>query len=158
MTLSQVVRGCVANYFSAELAPATVGKSNQVDFSGTCPWLGNIRVELERRREDPVNNVVKAWRQASDNPKEQPFTLVHIFSGFYSSQAAKIENARFVGEKMNAWAEANGRRIKYVAISFDFKPPSGDADPDLSNAVAKQIHEQLCRQLENVLPKPTNVK
>jgi len=153
MTLSQVVRASVGDYFHADLAPEMrFGQTNQVDFSGASPWLGGIRVELERRREDPVNNVVKAWRQARDNPNKAHFTLVHIFSGFYSSRRAKLENARFVGEMMSAWSDGNGRSIKHVAVLFDFEPPSGDADPTVSDAVAQQIREQIRHQLEERIP------
>jgi hypothetical protein len=154
LTLSQAVCGCIGDHFAAAFAPeSTLGPANQVDFVGACAGLGSIRVELERRREDPVNNVVKAWRQAFSNPDDPPFTIVHVFSGYYSSRRAKMENARFVGERMCAWAEANGRRIKYLAIAFDFEPPSGDANPVLADVVAKRIRDQILNQLEEVFPK-----
>ncbi len=57
------------------------------------------------------------------------------------------DNAEFVGARMNEWAERTGRGIRYQAVSFDFEPPKGDSDPHLSDAHAKQIHDQICRQL-----------
>jgi hypothetical protein len=61
MTLSEVVRASVADCCDTDLSrEMCFGKANQVDFSGRSALIGNIRVELERRREDPVNNVVKA--------------------------------------------------------------------------------------------------
>ena len=124
MTLSDVVRASVADYCDMDLSPETrFGQSNRVDFAGRSPLIGNIRVELERRREDPVNNVVKAWRHAKENPTDPPFILVHIFSAFYSLGKAKFENARFVGEMMNAWADAGSLGITYVAVLLDFEPP-----------------------------------
>jgi hypothetical protein len=156
MTLSQAVCACIGEYFSTEFAPEMrLGKANQVDFSGKCLPVGNIRIELERRREDPVNNVVKAWRQASENPGEPPFTLVHVFSGFYLSKRSKMENARFVGEKMCEWAQANGHKIKYVALSFDFQPPSGDGDPSVPDVIVKQIRDQIRQQLEDQIRRST---
>lgn len=152
MTLSDVVRTCINEALSAQLEGEwTAGPSNRVDFSGVSSRHGRIRVELERRREDPVNNVVKAWRQACRKPEES-FTLVHVFSGYYSSRRAKRDNARFVGERMNEWAEGHRREIRYQAVSFDFEPPPGDSDPHLSNAEAQQICVQICRQLNSNVP------
>ena len=152
MTLSDVVRTCVNEAFSARLESEwTAGPSNRVDFSGNSPRHGKIRVELEKRREDPVNNVAKAWRQACEKTEES-FTLVHVLSGYYSSRSsrrAKRANAQFVGERINEWAEANRREIRYQAVSFDFEPPSGDPDRHLSDTEAKQIRDQICRQLKS---------
>ncbi|HWP60605.1 MAG TPA: hypothetical protein VNL14_22110 [Candidatus Acidoferrales bacterium] len=159
MTLSEVVRASVADCCDADLSRETrFGKANQVDFSGRSALIGNIRVELERRREDPVNNVVKAWRQAAENPSEPAFILVHIFSGFYLSRRAKFENARFIGEMMNMWADTSGRSITYVAVLLDFEPPMGDADPIIGDAVAQTIREQIRRQLDGRIQKRTITK
>jgi len=158
MTLSQTVRAVVAEYFCAEFAAEMkLGQANQVDFWGNCLRVGNIRIELERRREDPVNNVAKAWRQADENPSEPAFTLVHVFSGFYSSESkrATMVNARFVGEKMCAWARANNRGIRYVAVSFDYEPPRGSGDPILPDTIANQIRSQISHQLQDLIPKST---
>ena len=157
MILSEVVRASVADCCETGLSrEMRVGKANQVDyFSGRSPLIGNIRVELERRREDPVNNVVKAWRQAAENPSEPPFILVHVFSGFYLSRKAKFENARFVGQMMNSWADASGRGITYLAVLIDFEPPMGDADPVVVEAVAQTIRGQIRRQLEGRIQKVT---
>jgi hypothetical protein len=159
MTLSQAVCAFVAEYFSAEFAAEMrLGQANQVDFSGKCVQVGNIRIELERRREDPVNNVAKAWRQANENPSEPPFTLVHVFSGFYSSKSskrAKMDNARFVGEKMCAWAQANNRGIRYVAVFFDYEPLPAGGDPILPDTIANRIRDQIFHQLQGLIPKPT---
>lgn len=150
MFLSDVVRTCVNEALAAGLESEwTAGPSNRVDFSGISPTHGRIRVELERRREDPVNNVAKAWRQACEKAEES-FTLVHVFSGYYSSRSsrrAKRDNAQFVGARMNEWAERTGRKIRYQAVSFDFEPPARDSDPHLSSTEAQQIHDQICRQL-----------
>ena len=105
-------------------------------------------MELESRREDPVNNVVKAWRQACENSSES-FSLFHVFSGFYKSRSAKRDNARFVGERLNEWAQRDRREITYKDVSFDYEPRQGDPDPCLSRSEAEQISDQIRRQLED---------
>ena len=125
-----------------------------MDFFGVSPGHGAIRVELEKRREDPVNNVAKAWRQACEKTEES-FTLVHVFSGFYSSSSsrrAKQANAEFVGERFNEWAQVNRRAIRYQAVSFDFEPPPRDSDHHLADTEAKQIRDQIRRQLKSSEP------
>lgn len=156
MTLSDTVRASVAAYCETDLSPETrFGKSNRVDFAGRSPLIGDIRVELERRRQDPVNNVVKAWRHAIEDPTAPPFILVQVFSGFYSVGNGSFENARFIGDMMNAWADTANRRIAYVSVLLDFEPPKGDADPLVDDVVARDIREQICRQLEGRINKKT---
>ena len=153
MTLSEVVRVCVESYLSVQLRPeGMLGRANQVDFVGDSPRYGAIRLELERRREDPVNNVVKAWRQASESLGDPPFMLVQLFSGYYSSRPAKMENARFVGQKMEEWAKATGRRSRYIAVSFSFEPPSGDANPIVSAEMMDELRKEISNGLRNALP------
>ena len=149
VALSDVIRTCIGKVLSVNLdSEWTAGPSNRVDFSGVSSKLGRIRVERETRREDPVNNVAKAWRQAHEKTGES-FTLIHVFSGYYSkgSRRAKRDNAQFVGDRMNEWARDSGREIRYKAVSFDFDPPSGDLDPHLSSTDAKQICDQIRGQL-----------
>ena len=149
VALSDVIRTCIGKALSVNLdSEWTAGPSNRVDFSGVSSSLGRIRVERETRREDPVNNVAKAWRQAYEKTEES-FTLIHVFSGYYSkgSRKAKRDNAQFAGDRMNEWARDNGREIRYKAVSFDFEPPSGDLDPQLSSTDAKQICDQIRDQL-----------
>lgn len=153
MTLSQVICDAVSQYFSADLTCETrLGESNHVDFSGSSASCGCIRVEVERRREDPVNNVIKAWRQAKESPVEPGFILVHVFSGFYASRRAKMENARFAGQMMSDWATSIGRSIKYAAILVRFTPPLGESDPVVGGVVAQEIRDDIQRQLEQQVP------
>jgi hypothetical protein len=150
MTLTETVRAAISDCCATELSRETrLGNANQVDFSGRSTSLGEIRVEFERRREDPVNNVVKAWRQAVENPTESPFTLVHVFSGFYLSKKPKVENARFIGNMMNKWAASQDRPIEYVAVLLDFEPQMGDADPIIDDSVGQTIAAQLRRELDS---------
>lgn len=81
-------------------------------------------VEIEMRREDPVNNVIKIWRWIEESPtKGQPkrAVLFQVFSAFYERRRAKMENAQFAGRKMAEDLEC----IQYRAISWDLNPPVG---------------------------------
>ena len=160
MTISEVTRKCLCDYFSIRLESEHLkGPANTVDFLGISPEHGEIRVELEKRRADPVNNVVKAWRQAHESPDEPSFTMIHIFSGYYrGANISKFENARFVGERMAEYGE--GCKIKYVTVSFGFEPPENPArlpEPDLSETVERQIYDEIHRQLETLLPISTRI-
>lgn len=155
MTLSEVVSRCIGDCLSVQLTPErSLGPTNKVDFFGVSPEHGDIRVELERRREDPVNNVAKAWRQAYYNPDEPPFILVHVFSGHYSAtrqaRFAKSRNARFAGERMTEWAKTKGRGIRYVALSFDYEP-TGAADHAIPEIDRIRICDQIRSQLQVAL-------
>lgn len=158
MTLSEAIRKCISDYFAVRLeAEHRKGRANTVDFLGISPVHGEIRVELEKRRADPTNNVVKAWRQAHENPAERSFTMVHVFSGYYrGANSSKLENARFVGERMVEWGE--GRGIKYVAISLGFEPrenPERLPETDLPETAKRLICDEIRRQLDAALPSST---
>ena len=150
MTFFEVVRASVSDCCATDLSrERRFGKANQVDFSGYSALIGNeIRLEIEGRREDPVNNVGKAWRQATENLNEA-FILVQVFSGLYGRKRAKFENARFVGEMMNKWADSNGRNVRYVDILLDFEPPQGDRHAIIEDAVAETIRQQIRSELES---------
>ena len=136
VTLSEVVRKCINEVLSVKLeSESTAGRSNRVDFSGALLSYGQIRVELEMRREDPVNNVAKAWWQAHEKTEE--------------SRRPKRDIAQFVGERMNEWAERSDRKITYKAVSFDYEPPQGGGDPELSVAEAEDLRDRVRRQLRD---------
>ncbi len=152
MTFTEAVKLAIEKYFNINLASEQKrGKANQVDFIGLSSQIGEIRIELERRREDPLNNVVKAWRQAIDNPNEQPFTLIHIFSGFYVSKKSKLENANFVGERMNEWAKITNHKIRYITVLLEYTPPSGNSDPIITDDIIQSIYDQVDIQLQSKL-------
>lgn len=152
MTFTEAIEFAIEKHFNINLeAEQKRGKANQVDFIGFSSQIGEIRIELERRREDPLNNVVKAWRQAMDAPNEQPFTLIHIFSGFYVSKKSKFENANFVGERMNDWAKATNHKIRYIAVLLEFTPPSKNSNPILTNDEIQKICDQIDMQIQSNL-------
>ncbi len=149
MTFTEAVKLVIENHYGITIQPEQKkGKANQVDFVGLSPQFGEIRIELERRREDPLNNVVKAWRQVKENPNEQGFILIHIFSGFYISKKSKFENAIFVGERMNEWAKVTNCKIKYISILLDFIPPPGDSNPIVKTDEIQKINDQINTQIQ----------
>lgn len=150
VTLSEAVCACISRVLSVGLErEVSVGRSNRTDYYGKHPQLGEIRVECELRREDPVNNVAKAWWQAGANTDES-FTLIQVFSGFYRKKKSKRDIAKFVGERMHEWAEQNNRDIKYAALSIDYEPPEGSGDPMLQAEKAKDTYDQIRPQLQKL--------
>lgn len=79
-------------------------------------------LELEMRREDPVNNVVKLWRTIEECLRGRMLrriVLIQVFSAFYKPGSAKKANATFAGTKM---AEAL-RNAQYKTFDWDLTPP-----------------------------------
>ena len=151
MNFTEAVKIAVENWCHCALtSEIKLGKANQVDFMGTHSKYGEIRIELERRREDPLNNVVKAWRQATENINEE-FLLIHIFSGFYISKKSKYENAIFVGEQINLWATSTNRKTGYLPIILDYIPAKGDSNPILTETEAHNITTQVREQLDKAI-------
>lgn len=151
MTFSEAVKSALEEWGNISLqSEKKIGKANQVDFIGSYLNLTEIRVEIERRREDPLNNVVKAWRQAVDEFNNESFILLHIFSGFYKSKKSKMQNAIFVGERMNEWALSKNRNIKYVPVLLDFTPPPGDSNPNVDQDTIDSIKSQIANNLAQI--------
>ena len=151
MNFTEAVKKAVENWCNCDLTTETkVGKANQVDFTGLHTKFNEIRIELERRKEDPLNNVVKAWRQASQNLNEE-FLLIHIFSGFYISKKSKYENAVFVGKQINSWAIYKNRNIIYLPILLDYIPLKGDSNPIVTENEAIHISYQVKEQIDNTI-------
>jgi hypothetical protein len=79
-------------------------------------------LELELRREDPVNNVIKIWRAIENDPhtySQGHLVILHAFSEFYQSHKSKMENAVFAGQKMVHAIH----RLSYKPLMFDLLPP-----------------------------------
>jgi len=79
-------------------------------------------LELELRREDPVNNVIKIWRAVENDPhtySQGHLVILHTFSDFYQAHKSKMENAVFAGQKM---AHAINKLL-YKPLMFDLLPP-----------------------------------
>jgi hypothetical protein len=155
MRLSDYIHSVLAAHLGIDLEKeVSLGTANQVDYFGVSDVHGTIRVEIERRREDPLNNVVKAWRQTFDASMDDDFTLIHIFSGFYQkSKITKRLNAEFVGQRLVDWATEQGRTIQYWSIGLSFCPPRGDADPELTEEEQVEIAQEIQAQLQEWLTK-----
>lgn len=100
-------------------------------------------IELEMRREDPVNNVVKFYRyvdRIKDRFLEKRITFIHVFSLFYEKRRSKRENAVFIGEKMAKTIE----NVAYLPLNFNLLPPvAGDSFPAETDNSLKRLIEDL---------------
>jgi hypothetical protein len=86
-----------------------------------------ILVEVELKKDNPVENVVKIWRWLREN-RDQPVLFVQAFSGWYKSTKKKqlkqkqYDRSTFIGEWMK---EDQGIKAKYRVIPMIFKPSKG---------------------------------
>jgi hypothetical protein len=143
MNFSDLIKETIEKWADTPLkSEKKIGKANQVDYSGYL-FNNELRIEIERRREDPVNNVVKAWRQAIENDEDN-FILIHVFSGYYKTKQSKKKNAIFIGEQMLNWARINKKNIRYDVITVDFIPPQGNPNIDIIDyETIKNIQVQI---------------
>lgn len=104
-------------------------------------------IELEMRREDPVNNVVKFYRyvdRIKDRFLEKRITFIHVFSLFYEKRRSKRENAVFIGEKI-----AKTKNVAYLILNFNLLPPVGGNDfPVETDHSLKRLIEDLVNAIE----------
>lgn len=107
-------------------------------------------IELELRREDSVNNVVKIFYQLENYQKlflEKHIWFIHIFSKFYEDHISKKSIAEFACKKMAKAFE----NVDYYSLSLNILPPKSNAHDDnilsksdeqivtISKAIAKLI-------------------
>jgi len=94
---------------------------SKVDVAGLKAEIPRVLVEVELKKDNPVENVVKIWRWATAEKKTYPILFLHAFSAHYhrevpaSGRPAKVkqyERAVFVGERMTS-----DRTLR-----FDYKP------------------------------------
>lgn len=105
-----------------------------------------ILVEVELRRQDPVNNVVKAWKILEGVKNEKQSFLLHFFSGKYSRTHSKYLNAVFIGNKMQ-----EARIAYYTPILLKAKPPSGSYGIfPMSDEDKKDVIEKI-RELRQII-------
>lgn len=148
MTLDDVIKTAVEQKYGVELqSEKPCGVANVVDFCGVIENDCQLLVELERRREDPVNNVVKQWRQAHESGYQSAFRLIQVFSGFYQRKLSKRQNAEFIGDRMNEWAQSHSKDICYYSVSFGFEPQASNSHSMLEEAIETCIRKELLAQL-----------
>ena len=79
-------------------------------------------VELELRREDPVNNVIKIWRafeSYNDTLLHRRLVFVQVFSLYYQKHKLKMDNAVFAWLKMAQTVNT----LSYQYMWFQLDPP-----------------------------------
>lgn len=96
-----------------------LGGFGQIDIYGETSEYAYL-IEVEMRRKDPVNNVVKVYRYIEEDNSsflDKKVVFIHAFSAEYEygGKETRRKNAEFVGKKM-AEAHAN---VRYHIIHFD---------------------------------------
>lgn len=82
---------------------------SRVDVVGMKASAARVLVEVELKKDNPVENVVKIWNWAKDKRKTHPILFVQAFSAHYlgpknnfgkTSKGKQFERSKFVGERM----------------------------------------------------------
>jgi len=124
-----------------------IGLKKETEFRGTEKFdyfcennKHRVFVEIELKREDPVNNIAKAWRQLDTIEKDDKKSFfIHVFSASYSESNRKYLNATFIGRKL----EESGK-AKYIPILIPIESPKN------SKGIFK-INENDKRKVENTI-------
>jgi hypothetical protein len=94
---------------------------SKVDVAGLKAKTPRVLVEVELKKDNPVENVVKIWRWAAAEKKPNAILFLHAFSAHYhrevpaSGRPAKVkqyDRAIFVGKQM----------MRDRTVSLDYKP------------------------------------
>lgn len=106
-------------YPNVKWASHTLRGFGKIDVFATFPTRTYI-IEIELKREDPVNNIAKIYRCLEEDSSEfqgKKVIFVHAFSPHYSEGGAltKRKNAEFIGNKMSEKYED----VAYLSIEFD---------------------------------------
>ena len=107
--------------------------------------LPTILVEVELHREDPVSNVVKIWKWASDN-KTGDVLFFHAFSNLYArNKAERKHRAVFLGRMMKRETD-----IEYIPLTLKYSPRPGGVfgagrRTKAAKLLARRIMEHLLR-------------
>lgn len=89
-------------------------KRSRVDVAGLKHRIPDVLVEIELKKDNPVENVVKIWRWASKERRRKGILFIHAFSGHYKrSKVKQYERAVFIGERM---AKDPQLRIEYKPL------------------------------------------
>lgn len=115
----------------AELAPEytweagwVADERSRVDVAGLNGKIPRVLVEVELKKDNPVENVVKIWRWAARSKKRKTIVFFHAFSALYHRPAAKsappktkqYERAVFVGQRMRQERKTLGIEYRDLAI------------------------------------------
>jgi len=97
------------------------GEGWRVDIAGLTDKIPRVLVEVELKKDNPVENVVKIWRWASQEKKTKPILFLHAFSAHYHrelpatarpTKAKQYDRAVFIGDQMT----------KDETVRLDYKP------------------------------------
>lgn len=146
MNLSTFIAQCIQHEFNITLErEASLMGLEKVDYLYESDTLRLI-IEIELRRQDPVNNVSKCWKILETLRDTRQTVLVHFFSGKYLKTTSKYDNAIFIGSKMKEQGIADYNPILLLA-----EPPVGsygkfvldqNEKQDIRQKIAK-LHEEL---------------
>jgi hypothetical protein len=84
-------------------------RRSKVDVVGLANGVPRILIEIELKKDNPVENVVKIWRWATANRIKTRILFLHAFSAHYLSDAGstsrtakakQYERAVFIGKRM----------------------------------------------------------
>jgi hypothetical protein len=133
--------------------PGSIGGAH-IDVVGYFKDKPSVLIEVELRRDDPVNNVVKMWQLFENKKKRKEMRpkifFLHAFSGIYEDEKkSRKESAQFVGGKLNK----SFPQISYIPICFDYYPThggkvGGGARDKQARRLAGQIAATLRRKVK----------
>jgi hypothetical protein len=121
-----------------------------------------ILIEVELKKDNPVENVVKIWRWAKEEKKTERILFLQAFSAHYTktkkrthkvTKRKQYDRSIFVGERMME-DRSSGLRIGYKSIPMEYAPRMGrdgirikegagcmrDAAHILAKKVARLVH------------------
>jgi hypothetical protein len=96
-----------------------VDESSRVDVVGLLGEVPKVLVEVELKKDNPVENVVKVWRWAKATKHTEPILFIQAFSALYANPENKkarppkekqFVRSQFIGERM---AEDRPLQIAY---------------------------------------------
>jgi len=79
------------------------GQTWKVDVGGSPKKSGRrlILIEVELKKDNPVENVVKIWRWAREKEKNQRILFIQAFSShYYKTKRKQYNRSIFIGERM----------------------------------------------------------
>lgn len=113
-----------------------------------------VLIEIELKKDNPIENIVKIWRWATDEKKTNKIVFLQTFSAHYwkdkVKHGAKVRQrvrAEFIGERM-----MNDRHlhIRYEPMRIKGWTPGYGKGGDAMRRAAKRLARQIRRRLAKV--------
>ena len=91
-----------------------------------------VLIEVELKKDNPVENVVKIWRWAKNEKKKQRILFLQAFSAHYlksgkratAPKQKQYDRSIFIGERMMA-DRSSGLHIDYKTLAMKYAPRFG---------------------------------